>query len=325
MGEFMPEGAISELFTTKAALTATALVVLEAGVWTQVGYLPHWLFVLTMVFAALTFIVVNFEVLLCPYVPRVYGAITKTTIVGFVVVLVLAFVWGSEFGMKPFRGEVHAVINSSPVKDKLSFFEALCGDPTAGVSPVIFLMNITVANLQNNPDKINEYSVEASYHPYLPWTWHPLPAIPLNTCKLYSIGPNGPLRTWTSPVKALEFPKGSYLIATPIKKEFLSSALWFVPDQTLETALDRDIPAHTTTRGWAAFGAPQHYMVFSGQGVFFRVILRDNAGESISTVMQTPLCCKGTVDTYLGYLVPGREVVDLSNATVKPFGEQIPW
>jgi hypothetical protein len=55
------ENALSSILSWRGVIAATTITVAEAGVWTQVGFLPHWLLVTTTFFTVLSFLALTFE------------------------------------------------------------------------------------------------------------------------------------------------------------------------------------------------------------------------------------------------------------------------
>jgi hypothetical protein len=310
---------MGQLLTIRAAMLAIALEVLIAGVWTQAGYLPHWLFLLTQIGAAFVFGAFAYEQSLLKYFSLVaYHRLTTGAAIGFILLLLFVYMWGSSLGSKPLQAIVVGVLNASPTKNKVPVLVARCSELHPAVHPVPFLFSIQVTNLGSTEQRINNYTIEVSHYHYLPWSWHSLTPLPLKICNIYCLGPfhTAP----PPPPTVVDLLNGSYLLASPMG-QYLSRALLLRVAPLLDEELARSLPAHESVQGWVASDLEGERVSFRGPHVWFRITLDDAEGNQVSTITQTPIGSRWKATVDIAPLMSMGKLDDLTKLPFRPFGD----
>ena len=147
--------------------------------------------------------------------------------------------------------------------------------PGLMATPVGFLLNIKVTNHEHTPTKVESFSVAAAHFQSGPWT--SLSNIELTTSRIFYV------RDGLRRAHPLEFSR-------------------------LDVALQRQVEARNSVAGWAAFER------IDQNPDFFRVILRDSAGKTKTTVCPAkPRSVDGETAVRMASLRVLPDDVDLSS------------
>jgi hypothetical protein len=306
-------------FIWKTALRWTSGIAVEYGVLSLIEDAPVAVKLSTIAIGVLGLLALQFEKTLRKWHRHLFVSV----LIGLAVIYVgtVGLGW---YLRSPFSAEVRIVINSSPVKDKLTMFVVGHGGLVGRdglvqqiVSPIPFLLYAQVTNLENVPSNITDYSVEVSSYRFGPW--HPLPSISLRSCDLYVIGVDVGPPGLGPPGKSLRFSRGSYLLATPPAAKYLASGDLLKPDHLLESELGHNIQPHDHVEGWAAFDHADNFMVFRSKSIYFRITVRDSAGLEGSTVSKIPVFSNESSDTTMATFTRLGLVRDLSDDPILPY------
>jgi hypothetical protein len=297
----------------RAGLGAIIVIVVEAAIWKIVGDLSGRLLAVTVILGVIALLNLKLAERR-PYRRRF--DIASWGLVGlYVVVVALAALWAVTENAD-FRAEPRVVFNSSPVRDRMTMFGFRWGPIVNGpISPIPFLIYLQVTNLQAYPAQIVDFSAEIAHHRFGPW-WH-LPTIALTEGQIYLVGFPGLVASGDK----LLFPRGTYLLATPVDPSLLARSILITPDLLFENEVKRPIRPHESVKGWVAFDHARDYEVFRGPGVYFRVTISDSAGVTARSVFPTPIGARGSGELGAPTLTPNGTVRNLSSSRIAPYTE----
>jgi len=235
--------------------------------------------------------------------------------VGALLVGRAVWVWGHASTPPPFRAEVRAAAihdATGPLGLFMVAYQSMYG-PT--ISPVGYLLNLQVANLQDVASTIVSYSVDVGREPNGPW--QKLAPIPLEETSLYAAG------IVSAGSGRIGFPRGAYRLATPITREDLKHAALLAPSPTFNAQLANALAPHGTISGWAAFDSTTHE---AGRVQdYFRVTLRDSANVTLSSVAKLYRCPDDReMDPQIGIILKLGPIVDISSFYVRYYGDPYP-
>lgn len=180
-------------------------------------------------------------------------------------------------------------------------------------SPIFYLINVSIANLQNTASTIEGYSFAVGDSEKGPW--RDLVPISLLSTRLYALG------TSNAENKSIGFPRGLYRLGTAMTQKDLTHAALLDPSPKLETELKRSINAFQTIGGWAAFDLRDHTIREIRK--FIRIILRDSAGKSFSDVIIIPSQPSQypEIDTQVGLITVIGPIIDMSSFHIRYYSD----
>ncbi len=172
-------------------------------------------------------------------------------------------------------------------------------------SPIFYLINISITNLQNTASTIEAYSVAVGDSEKGPW--QDLMPISLLSTSLYALGIS---KTQT---KSIGFPRGVYRLGTTMTQKDLTHAALLDPSPKLEAELKRSINAFQTVGGWAAFDLRDRTIREIRK--YIRITVRDSAGKSHSDVITIPSqpSQHPEIDTQVGLINVLGPIIDMSS------------
>ncbi len=184
-------------------------------------------------------------------------------------------------------------------------------------SPLYFLFYLQLTNRRDTPRKINAYSVAISGHESGPWK--PLRSVSLINTKPFYIGTNA----GDAPEgfrHSIHYGRGTYRLGTKPDGELLKKSVQLNFQSIFDLKVQDQIAPHGTLEGWIAFGRSDDFFEIKEQ-IFYKITIRDSAGNSDSVVIRPPRPPEGETDTGMASMTPIGPTVDLSRAFLKFYGE----
>jgi hypothetical protein len=206
-----------------------------------------------------------------------------------------------------------AIISDNPGKLTLFMvgYKTGFGDTA---SPVFYLINIAIMNLQNIASTIEGYSVAVGDTEKGPW--QNLMPISLLSNNLYALGKKN---TGTG---SIGFPRGVYRLGTAMTQKDLTHAALLDPFPKLENELKKPIGSSQTVGGWAAFDLKD--CTIRKIQDFMRITLRDSAGKSFSEVISIPRQQSDSeIDTQVGLINVIGPIINMSSFHVQYYRDPI--
>jgi len=232
---------------------------------------------------------------------------------------VVSMRWVAEREHKQLQEESHRPykigIRSTIVSDhpgNLTLFMAGYGNIA---SPVFYLINLSILNLQNTASTIEGYSVAVGDSANGPW--QELIPISLLSTNLYALGINNPNQ------KSIGFPRGVYRLGTAMTQKDLTHAILLDPSPKLENELKEAIGASKTMGGWTAFDLRDHTIRKIRD--FMRVTIRDSTGKSFSEVVTIPRTQsrRSEIDAQVGLINVVGPIIDMTSFHVRYYSDPV--
>jgi hypothetical protein len=214
-----------------------------------------------------------------------------------------------------FRSEVRSVMFHAAESQLSLYMVGYISLYGKTLSPVPYLIYLQTVNLQDTPATVVSYSVAVA--PTETGPWEPLRPIHLLSAQLYSLGGKAGGGQGT-----LTIPRGAYRLGTPMTEKDLESAIPLFPQQKLEAELNQEIAPHQTIHGWAAFDSK----IYKGSAGAFRIIVKDSAGHTSTTVSGSPARTPENTDeadTQLGLIDAVGSPQNLSGFHIRYFSDPV--
>jgi hypothetical protein len=298
-------------------LIATAVTVAEAGVWTEVSYLPHWLLTTTTFFAVASFLIFAFESAIRNF-SRKLARLFLVVHISFAASVLYTFL--GNITPAPFSAKILAIIiyvGRSPASLFMVTYSSAHG-PTA--SPATYLMCIELENAEDRPVQIDSYSVSVGRHRFVPW-WYRLPPISLTELPVYILAPQSFKVTTRLPPAQFWFSRGTMLLAEhPEAKGELHHCWGITFSPLFDSEIRNPIAAHQTIQGWAAFDRADTNI----RGLkhnFLELAITDVDGTVSKSIVETPLPIPDAVDTTHALMERTASEVDLSRFYLKFYAQ----
>lgn len=216
----------------------------------------------------------------------------------------------------PFRAEIRSVVFHDGPGPLTLFMVAYSSKYGQTTSPVYYLANIQIVNLQNVDSTIVEYSVGVSDN--IDGPWDNLIPISLKSTNLYILGIS------KGGTGKIGFPFGAYRLASAMKQDDMRHAALLAPYPQLEDELGKPIPPHRTINGWAAFDSKKRD---GTKRNFFRITVRDSANIKFSSVASLPigksLDNETMVDTRVGLMIKTGVIEDIGGFHVRYYSDPL--
>jgi hypothetical protein len=180
------------------------------------------------------------------------------------------------------------------------------------VSPICFLLYLTLTNNDKVIRRITDYKVEISSGFFK--SWKPLAPIPLEGYGFYQLGITSPRIGG-----GLIFRKGTYNLGTTVQEDALHAAAPENADPLFDNTSNNDIEPNHTTEGWAAFDCNN---ISGSAALNYRLTFIDADGHEEKIRIKTPTNPNGDARPGIGRLRITGASDDLGHAYVKYRSEQ---